>query len=415
MNLDALVAMLGNRTDYAPGTDNYFEQVRDLINEAYLAFACGRAWTFAQREARVTAHADVTVTLSAVTSTKNIAAPASAFLAWMEGHIIEIDGEEYEITQVDSATSAWIDTAVSTSTGDTAIIKQRYVDLPEDCVDVLQVSQMARVSGESTEGRYAPLSRAEGEMNGYDLLRTGSPDRWIPADPAVVPAPVTAGTLSTTAGTAWTAGVYKFKVGYKYGERYSGPCHTELSHTAVSTSAVVPVITLPALDTGSGYKYVIYCKPPGYAAYRIYRDDIAETGGATTLNTSPGTAWAAPSRARMTEAGGVNQRIRLYPRQDADVELTIRYLRRAPQLLEKSDTPIIPAPHQRIAGHLALLPLLTKKTDNVARSLVESEVKSAILALERRYLTQGSRRWVRAGWGGWSDTMAQRRTLTHTG
>lgn len=402
MTLDELIRLVGNRADYNPNTDAYIDDVTRLVNDSYLPFCAQHPWLWAQKEVDVTAHADIAATLSAVTATKNIATPAATFLAWMEGQIIEIGGAEYEITQVDSTTSAWIDTAVTTSTGDAATIKQRYVDLPQDCVDVLGVSEMQRTAGTETRGIMFPLARAEGELYGLDFAQTGAPTRWMPADPFALPPPVKSGALSTTAGTAWTAGVYKFRLGFVYAGRFSEPSYEELTHTAVSTSAVVPVLTIPSTGAGSGYLHAIWCKPPGYKAYRLYSTGHPETGGAITLTTSPSTAWASPSRRRAPESGGLTPRLRFWPRTDTDRTYTVRYLRRVPRLLELSDTPAIPEPHQSMAALLALASVHEKKGEALPVSL-QSQIGTTYLALTRRYLTPTARRIVK---GGWTDGIA---------
>ncbi len=412
MNLADLVALVGDKIDYKPGTTAYNNEVANLLNAVNQPFCALKPWRWAQKVVQIQAYGDVAVTLGAVTSSKNLSSVNAVFASWMVGNVVEIAGVEYEITQVDTTTSAWIDTAVTTSVGDTATVKHRNIDLPDDLIEVLGLGEHQHTSTQGNDGALGGLSRAESETFSLDPYITGVPLKWMDADAARLFAPARPGSLGTTAGTAWTAGSYSFKIGFKYGNRYSPMAATALTHTAVSTSAVYPTITLPNLGAGTGYKYVIYCLAPNYKAYRILEDDIAETGGTITLDTQPSARWGLVARA--SEAGGVTQRVRLWPRQSADMKLTLRYLARAPRLIEDHDTPTVPEPHQQVIVDLLLGDIYRKKGLSVEARLADERAGLTIRALEARYLTSLSRRWIKGPVSEMSGAgYVPRRTLTH--
>jgi len=418
MDLDQLRALVGNLADYDPNTTAYNAGIDRLINNTVGELFTLAPWSFAQREAQVKVHADAVATDGATTSaSKNITTTAAFFdKEWMEGQVIEISGKEYEVTQVASTTSAYVKTAVdATATGVTFTVKHRYVDLPSDCVAVLQVGRYERLAGDDNEGRTIPLTRYEGDFHSLSLAQTGRPTHWLPYDGTSVRGPALSPTLSTVAGTAWAAGDYYFKVSHKYAYRYSAPQSADLIYTSDGVTAVQPRITLPNNGTGSGYRYAIWCKPPGYDAYRLFADDQAETGGTFTLTPGPLTIAAWQFQARMNENGGHYQRIRLYPRQDTDAEYTVRYVFRPALLIEAQDTPELPEPHHHVISEMALADLYARK-DNLPQSRVYAQkAEKSIAHLRSLYLTETPKRWVKGGWSYWGDTFAPRYSLTHIG
>lgn len=418
MNLAEIRELAGNLADYDPNTIAYNASIDRLINNSLASLFALAPWSFSERVAKVTAHADATATDGVTTATsKNITTVAAFFESWMEGQAIEISGKEYEITQVMSTTSAYVGVALTTSASDvTFLVKHRTIDLPTDVDTILNVTRTEYVTGGTVSpGSVPPLTRFDGDFWQLSLAETGLPVRWIPMDAVTTRAPASAPVLATAAGAAWPAGDYLFKVGHKYAGRYSQAHPTYVTFTSDGVTAVRPTITLPSNGTGSGYRYVIYCVPPGFRAYRIFSDDIAETGGTIALGAPPTSTWQ--WNARMTEAGGHTKRIMLHPRQDSTTEYSVRFRFRAAMLIEDQDTPEVPEPQHHVISEMVMVDLYARK-DNIQQSRVyEKRVENTIGVLRALYLTESPSRCVKGSltYGSVGSLYPPNRTITHIG
>lgn len=414
MNLSELRALVGNLADYDPNVSAYNAEIDRLLNSTYLELFALYPWSFAQREAQVWAYPDTSATDGVTTSgSKNVTTTGAFFEDWMEGQVLEIDGDEYEVAQVSSTTSAYLTRAYagSSATGVSLKAKHRYIDLPADCVSLLQVGVRERVAGDANTGRLVPLTRYEDERDLLSLAQTGTPTHWLPADGVTVRAPYTMPTLSTVVGT-WPAGDYEFKVGYRYQNRYSAPSSSTLTYTSTGTTA--PVLTLQNTGTGSGYKWVLYLRPPGYTAFRIVADDLAETGGAYSFSGPPDGTWEFKTRA--PENGGFTRRLRLWARQDTKTALTVRYLFRPALLVEDQDTPEFEEPFHKAIAEMALTDVCAKKANLPLSEVYRRKAGGTLGNMERRFLTEVPRRWVKgSAWGEWGARYAPAVTLTRVG
>lgn len=420
MNLSELRELVGNIVDYDPNTTAYNAQVDRLINDTYLGLCAMHPWSWTQKEVQLTAHADVVSDEGIVfVGARSLSTVGDVFERWMEGQIVEIEGVEYTITQVDAGKTAWISPvyAGATDTGVTITIKQRFIDLPEDCVAVLQVGsyEILTGGGDTNRGRFVPLSRYEGDAFALSYRETGVPVAWLMADPASVRAPVVFPPAVGGAATPWTEGVYEYTFGFHYLNRYSAPCPTIGTFTSTGLP-IGPRLQFTTTSQGSGYRRVTYIRPPGFGAFRRAVDDISEeaiTQFITSTGDEPGSTFEFDPRA--PENGGVYQRIRMSPRQSEDITLTIRYIARPPLLLEPGDTPVLPEPDHHALSEACLTEVYAK-----ADQLPQSEVyrRKAILtiaAMEARYLSQRPRRWVKQGWAPGTTFLRPTTTLTHTG
>lgn len=413
MNLAELRTLVGNLTDYDPNTTAYNADIDRLINDTYLNLFSMHPWSFAEKEATVTAYADVVLDIGVTITSRTITSATNGFLDWMEGQLIELSGTEYEIVQVASVGTAYLKLPCTAATGTVlgATIKMRFVDLPEDCINLLQVGSYQKMPADQPRGRFMPLARYEGDQYGLSYSTTGTPTSYLHADTVTVRAPVTPPTLSTHIATAWPAGSYNILVGYHYQNRYSAAMSTVLTHVSDGVTAVVPRLIFASTGTGSGYKRSIYLRGPGYTAYRLYSDDLSEGVLAFNMDTPPDLgSWEFFTR--MPETGGTYQRIRMFPRQSENLTLTIRYIYRPALLIEDGDTPQFPEPDHHVLSEMGLTEVYVK-SDQLAQSEVyRRKAILSITRMENSYLTLRPRRWVKQGWS-YGTRAATQITLTH--
>lgn len=399
--LAELRAQIDETIDGSADTDTYRREQNRFINNAYKELFADKSWNFAQKEARITAHADVTSAVGVVTNgSKNVTTGSAFFLTWMAGQVIELpDGLEYEIASYISTTSVYLTTDYAGTTTNPASItvKQRYIDLPEDCVSVMQLGyRPLNSSSTPSQSAYVPVQRVEDEWYALSLDSTGTPTSWIPYDDFHVTSPVLAPvSVSSTAGGPpyWTAGAYDFVLTYKYAGRYSAPSD-KFSVTAPGGTILQASLSNNSTGLGSGYKLALWCKPSGYEGYRLIYDDIVETGGTVSLATPPTSSWVISSR-RMYETDGHIQRIRLYPRQDTDTELTVRYNFRPISLVEDNDSPQFPSSHHSYLAYAALHDICMKMDAPSYAKTAAQKAQAKLDNMCQRFLAVESRRWVK--------------------
>ena len=92
---------------------------------------------------------------------------------------------------------------------------------------------------------------------------------------------------------------------------------------------------------------------------------------------------------------GYRQQLRLYPRQNEDFELSVRYVYKPARLQEDTDTPELPTSHHLVLAYACLMDILNKH-DNFALSRVyKKKYEEEVIKLEQRFLTQKPRRFVK--------------------
>ena len=161
--------MVGSIVDYDPNVQTYRDEVNRILNELYLDFFTDRPWKFAQETEEVQVYKDVTVTDGVINLNQNtITSASNPFLDWMEGAIVEIrnadDANTGEYVIAKSTTGIlYLEGFSSTENKPnvTAVIKQRFIDMPEDCSEVLSIGIRSPTSG--TQAHFEYLSRARDE------------------------------------------------------------------------------------------------------------------------------------------------------------------------------------------------------------------------------------------------------------
>ena len=172
MNLQDLRNKVKNITDYTPELQTYQDQVDDLINDAFYSLWTAKRWKFSQVQdfikiypdlnagltlknasvqngsRRVSFSGAIPMLLAEVSlgpfsnhdSAKSYGSVGSAY----EGEIFLSQGREYTILKVVSATEIRLTEPFrgTTNVDDTTwIVKKRFYDLPEDCLELLNLSQ----------------------------------------------------------------------------------------------------------------------------------------------------------------------------------------------------------------------------------------------------------------------------------
>jgi hypothetical protein len=404
MNLQRLRDYVANVLDYDPDNPTYRSQVAQLLNDAHDRIVSDKPWPWAQKEAKVVAHADATAQVAVTANSANVSTVNAFFESWMEGNILELDGVEYEVALVIADTNAVLTALYAGTTGTVnGVAKERYLAIPQDCIALLQV--IRRVDSRSPEdpGRLVPLTRYEDEWANLPLDEVNLPAYFVPADTTFTPAPRTSGTLGTAVAppgrgtrTVEVVVTHVFADG-----RESGPSAAQ-SITLTDTQFLT--VTLGATLNQSGLRRRVYLRDTtrGLVAYRLLQNtagdtEVSPTGGTFTYEFTSNEldSPAYTLKQRLENNGGTTQRIRLYPRQDRDYTFTVRYLRRASRLEDDQDTPDLPSAHHVALAYRALEALFLKHDNPAQSQLYARRAERELLAMEGRYLTEKPRRWVK--------------------
>jgi len=222
MNLQDLRNKVKNITDYSPELQTYQDQVDDLINDAYYSIWSSKRWKFAQVQDFIKIYPDLSfgltgknasvqdgsrrvvfsgaipMLLSEVSlgpfashdSSKSYGSVGSAY----EGEIFLSQGREYTILKIVSSTEIHLAEPFrgTTNVDDTTWkVKKRFYDLPEDCLELLNISQRdvpAATGMRPPHGKLAGLSkRREEEINLREDYTATYAECYIDVPPINVP------------------------------------------------------------------------------------------------------------------------------------------------------------------------------------------------------------------------------------
>ena len=418
MNLQELREMVGSIVDYDPDVQTYRDEVTRVVNELYLDFFTDKPWMFAIKTAEVSVYKDVSVTNGVIIAGQNTVTSASTpFLPWMNGAIVEISGSasddgEYEIEKDGGVATIYLKGFVASApaAGLTITIKQRYVDMPKDCAEVIAVGLRNPTQTPTTAFDYLP--RFRDEEYGLLLSAQGQPTDWLLHDDETVLSPVLALTVADGGGAGGFTGETHAKYTFLYQNKESAPSPDSLVTVATSRSLTVAATQ----DTGanSGYLKRVYIRTAETKAYyHVSEADIAETAVGASAVTLP--AQYLISQDRLPENSGHYKRIRLYPRQDTDYLVSLRYIYQPPRLIEDSDTPEFPPSHHRYLVYRACQELFVKH-DNLSHSEVyKRKADIELLRLENNYLSAGAGSWEMQSFAGSEYLMRANTTLTWLG
>ena len=262
MNLSEIRNMVGSIVDYDPNVQTYIDEVNRVVNEIYLDFFTDRPWKFAQETEEIQVYRDVIIANGVIAIGANtITSVTNPFLPWMEGHIVEISGAadvdnaEYVIAKSIAGTLYLEDfSASANTTGLTITVKQRFVDMPADCSEVLSIGVRSPTSG--TNAHFSYLSRARDEELSLLLSSTGLPTDWLIYDDASMTQPVIAPTLIQGGISTLGVGTHLLKYVFVHKGKLSAPSPS--ASVVLATGRAITVQTLQNTGTNSGVLKKVY-------------------------------------------------------------------------------------------------------------------------------------------------------------
>ncbi len=408
MRLSEIRDYITNILDYDPANTTFDEQTDDIINDCYRRLFSEKPFLFAQKETKVTAYKDVSVNATP-TGLTNIMTTTDVFPDWIEGHIVEFNDDEIIVLFRLNDTTIYVNkTFDAAASAGTAIFKMRYIDLPQDCIQIMQVAKRSLTITPVEPGRMIPLTRYEDEWWNLPLDEVNMPYYWIQYDDynIVAPRKVSASGYTTAAGqgvrTVEVAMTYQYGIGGTYRE---SALSKVVSLSLTDTQQLQIANENLGINAFAYRKIYVRCADEDLNVWRLIPDI---TNNTTTIAPNISTAYNynvalsslqaqtwEQNNPRYTYADGCTQRIRLYPRQDADYDMTVRYMYKPPRLVEEHDAPEIPSAHHLVLAYMALEQIYMK-TDNLTQSnMYRMKAESEVVKMERRYLTQAPKRWVK--------------------
>jgi hypothetical protein len=412
MNLREIREYIANITDYDPNVNkDYSAQVDNVINETYRMLFSEKPFTFAQKEVKIPIYTDAEYTASGFTGiiaglTKITIQPSVP--DWVEGNIIEIDGVEHHVIYKASAIDIYIEGSFA-FIAQPVKFKQRFIRLPKDCVSILQVGKRSMSIAPTAVGRYIPLTRYEDEYYNLPLDEVNIPNYWIMQDSEYVSAPPIVLTPTATATSAGQ-GTRTVRLAYTYVKYPANGQATELESglspfsEAITLTDAQRLTLTSSLDlTKVGYARRFYIKN---AATTPQFDGVYQVGTLKAVSASLSenidfsqnefeNGSFVLNNPRYTYTDGYVQRIRLYPRQSTDYELSVRYIYRPARLQEDTDTPDLPQSHHLVLAYGSLMDIFNKHDNAQMSRIYRAKYLEEIIKLEQRFLTQKPRRWVK--------------------
>ena len=431
MNLSEIRDMVGSILDYSPDVQTYKDEVTRVVNQLYLEMFADRKWQFAQKSKNLAAYKDVTGTGN--TGAGAFTATSAVFATWMEGQIIEISGGswsgdalsgEYIIRKVSSTTIVYLNnldgsaaTSGSTTSPASFRVKHRYIDMPEDMVKVLSLGIRTPAQSSDTATGNATInflncSRHLDEELDLDLDMSGRPTDWVRYDNYQMPQPITPPALASTSGSL-TAGTYYVKYIFRDNNRKSAPS-AEASVTLASTGGINITSGLQATTANSGIVKKVYIRTPDSKGYYESTNSVVTEATTTLSGLTIDSAYFTASE-RLPEHGGSYERVRLYPRQDSDITVTLRYLFQPPMLIEDTDVPLIPPSHHNYLVYRACQELFVKHNNPQHSEMYRRKADEELLRMENRYLSEGAAYWVKASFRGRPSLQFAETKLTTSG
>ncbi len=423
MTLAELRAFIGNLTDYTPSVTNEASraQIDELINDAQGKILAGRAWDFAQREDRIDVLPDATYTVTATNGSITVSGtgfPISASVtnpgSVLDGRPVIIDGQVYTIAWCSSSTNVYLTTPFTGSTGTySAVVQFRDVYLPADTATLMAVIDPSNGSRLALDG----TSKSALDITGIGRLQslsTGTPTSYMPSEGYRIPAPNRViGASVTTPGAGQgvrTITVYMVNVwGFGSVERESA-LSPGLTFNLTDTQALtLTPETLPN-QTGLYRRYYFTCPALGIRTpVRVVRKvlgsadvhTISPAGGVTLAFDSDVTTLTSQTfqatSIRYTYPNGMYQSFQLYPHGASLGYLTVRRLITPAPMKEDQDVPLIPAPHARVIGFVALEAYLNKQGQPQLAAIQAAQASDVVKQMEQRYLTTPQSRTFRGG------------------
>ena len=285
MNLLDLRSKVKSITDYSPDLKPYNDQLDDLINDAMFNLWNEKRWKFSQVREFMKVYPDLTsgvtgknasvqngsrrVTFSGAIpmllaeSTMGPFSSQSFSTAYgdsgsaYEGQIFQAAGREYNILKIVSSTEIHLDEQYrgTTNIDNTDwVIKKRFYDLPDDCQELLNLSQrdVPAASGSRPPiGKIFGLSkRREEELNLREDYSSSSAECYIDTPPVNVPPAEKFKLISVEAVAGALTAVTSFEVcwAFHYWGAKLGPLSEPIVVTTGTDQQILGVPTTYAIS-----------------------------------------------------------------------------------------------------------------------------------------------------------------------
>ena len=482
-------SMIGSIIDYDPQVTSYQDEVNRIINEIYLEFFTSHPWKFSQKSVDIYTKPDVTDTAATISVTPYTEEYPSAALTLSassllnstqsrfgqikyDGEVVVIGGSATAINngqyildkQAANGTALQISKYSSNSprhhfTGTTATetvtakIQQRYLTLPQDCIQIISVGirnlEEAGV-GTNALGHVYAISRIDNEELNLRDDFTGTPTCWVPYDqpPETVSRKVRDYiprankdfiVVDEASGGGWYPGTYEFAMAYElHGE--VGP----MSDPIQLTVAQRPKFTFQ--DTTKqgnfGLRKRIYFRMvsvEGMTSGVVHEENFFRDlgafvyqGGGPTLNRviaeDTDGVFQLPYQETWWNLNTLNTllqvprqpitldnrwRIRLHPRPATQTPMRVRYMYYPGKLLDNFDAPNSPTDTHRYLVYRACQELFVKHKNPDMALYYEKKADDEMRKCERRYLTERAQYHIKGGLKGGPQRFRPFRNQTH--
>ena len=475
MNLKEMRTMVASILDYDPDVQSYRDEITRFLNESYRNWFVSRPYEFSQKTVDVYTMPDADIPNTSTIQGSNseirnfIEANAALsstdssnagfvqrFTTTNEGSIIEVTNDDetsnngtYIIDKIDfgdnrfyvskmSSTPQvdWVGTSSSVVSGS---VQQRYITLPNDCVDILGV-QIRNISetadGTNALGKVYNLTRRrDEELNlRFDLVGTpqeyivydGYPEHTIDIDQFVPRSgkDFEVDTASSTPG--WPQGTYEFKMSYVW--RGVESQLSDGQQLKISSTNTVPRFNVND-TTKQGFKglrkkfYVRAVSLDGKASGTTHEEKFFRDLSTVYSKVSPNTGasqfkffvidddetqvtWPQSNLQidgtddfykyeREGTNTGYRQRIRLYPRPAAITPVEFRYIYMPIDLADDFDVPKTPADCHRYLVYRTCADAFMKHNNPDMASFYEKKAEKELLKIDNKYLTQRSALFIK--------------------
>lgn len=454
MNLKEIRTRIINSVDYDPRNVEWHKFLNESIDLAYQEIWHQYQWVFSTATAQLPVYVDISPSLW-----DGLNVDVRAFVThgsitvdlgdgsvevvhdYDQNQVIEIEGVEYRIQSVPSTIRVYLDRPYQGESGATSnwIIKHRWIPLPIDCADVLNVNWTdAPVPGVALANPVGLTRR----MFSQQLLRNDTtsmrpiafaitPDEYIPAPPEDLPPTVTLSASST--GGYLPAGIYNFTYSYVQGEPTydfpyipEGPVwggndtypdgYVSVTVPTAGTNTIHIKLDLPETiyttgDAAEAWQYLgkLYMVVPTYDGRNVYyeiptSDNLAPlvVDNGTLTYTVAANNLARKSYVRAPYQGGRVQKIQLFPRPSSgDINVTIdpeqpfynvtmsyievEYLKHPPKIQLDADVPEMPPEFQEAIVQKVVAKIHQRNGNETAMMAAQRSADAIINKLRTRY------------------------------
>ena len=411
MNLKQIRDQIAFILDYDPDRQEYTDDLTEVINRNYLDLFGREDFSFAQKEASVKVTKPLTSTGRIARSDRTyLQSSTNIFTKSMEGYHILIDNVEYQIAIFVSSKYVYLTKEYEGAAGVFVPIEinHKYIDMPEDCVRILDVFRREPNNPE----QMLPLSRSDEGLHGIDFTQKGEPIMWMPVDDFYSKPPITANFSIgfTTGNVPYGNRTIEYGLCYEFGGKLSPMSKTtELVLDNNSYGYIQPEL----LPYSSGLRRVVFVRNKSFSnKWYLVPDDQGLNSFDPSYNaharfTLPVLFWNNTvdiNYERFSECEGNYKRIRMYPAQDDDYTIYVRYAYRPKILVDDYDVPEFDAAYHKVLVFMAVREAFAKMNNASMAGMYASKVKNEMQKLSNGFLSQRQQRWIKS-----NGTFKQRR------